>query len=129
MPYTTLGDIQTLLMANNAQSDNQCCILTLDCTVNIMGNIYLEKYVQDDVIATLPQSMRPIQDIFIPVLLDNQIVTMHVNLSGEISINSSTPSGTLYMNGVFFNVCGTYYNDEIGNNFSQGTSPLRGDEF
>ena len=40
MPYNKLGDLQTLTLSDDVQCDNPCCILTLDCIVQIMGNMH-----------------------------------------------------------------------------------------
>lgn len=126
MPYTKLGDINTLTLSNKAQCDNPCCILTLNNDVILMGNIFLTDYESGEVIAILPSSMRPSEDIFIPVYLDTSLVRININNKGEI-IMYQDATGGLYLNGITFNVCDQYYNETIGNNFSQGTSPLRWD--
>lgn len=148
MPYNILGDIETLELSDTASMGNACCILTLNCTVQLMGNATLTSYVADAPIATLPESMRPMSDVLVPVYLESKIdatipvllyntmgleadvpdlnlVPLRVGSDGMMSIPVGVDSGTLYLNGVEFNVCDRYYNAEIGNNFSQGTSPLR----
>lgn len=130
MPYNVLGDIQTLTLSNGVRCDNPCCILNIDNSVMLMGNLALEGYVGGTAIATLPASMRPTDDIIFPAYLDTGSITpVPVTLTpdGELSIPNSVETGMLYMNGVTFNVCDQYYNADIGNNFSQGTSPLRWD--
>lgn len=126
MPYNRLGDINTLTLSNKAQCDNPCCILTLDNNVMLMGNIYLSGYESGEIIATLPSSMHPNNDIFFPAYLDTTLVRVNVNSKGEIIIYQDATGG-LYLNGKSFNVSDHYYNSSIGNNFSQGTSPLRWD--
>lgn len=148
MPYNVLGDIETLELSNAAAMDNACCILTLNCTVQLMGNVTLTSYAADATIATLPESMRPMSDVVVPVYLgaridatipvllsntlgleadvpDLNLVPLRVDPDGVMSMPIGADSGTLYLNGVEFNVCDRYYNASIGNNFSQGTSPLR----
>lgn len=147
MPYAILGDLQTLTLESTATMPNACVILTLDNDVILMDNVTLATYTADSTFATLPESMRPQNDIVIPVYLDSKIdatipvllyntlgldaepaslnlMPLKINPNGELSIPVSVDNGTLYLNGVTFNVCGTYYNSTIGNNFSQGTSPL-----
>lgn len=129
MPYAILGDLQTLELGAGVSMENACCILTLDCTVQLMGNATLAGYVTDSVMATLPESMAPAHDVYVGAWLraadgNMSIVPLHVNGSGELSVHTDVANGTLYLNGVEFNVCDQYYNAEIGNNFSQGTSPL-----
>lgn len=125
MPYNRLGDLQTLTLSNGVQCDNPCCILTLDCTVQLMGNMHLNGYGANTAIATLPTSMRPIDEICLPVYLDASIKQLIVTPEGEIKLNEDVVAGLLYTNGASFNVCDRYYNSDIGNNFPQGTSPLR----
>lgn len=127
MPYNKLGDLQTLTLSNDVQCDNPCCILTLDCIVQLMGNMHLNRYEANTAIATLPTSMRPVDEICLPVYLDTEVKQLIVTTDGEIKIAEDVVAGLLYTNGLSFNVCNRYYNSEIGNNFPQGTSPLRWD--
>ena len=150
MPYNILGDLQTLTLSPSATCDNPCCILTINNTVQLMGNVSLTNYDGGKMIATLPESMRPNDTIVVPVYLhsnidatDNVLIYMALNIvteidpmnlvpltvstDGEISIPMNVTTGILYLNGLEFNVCDRYYNSSIGNNFSQGTSPLRWD--
>lgn len=127
MPYSKLGDIQTLTLSNDVESDNDCCILTLNNEVLIMGNLVLSNFNGSSILATMPTAYRPIDTIRLPVIFDNDIMVLIIDSEGEIRLNTtSTVSGVLYLNGLTFNVCDRYYNNEIGNNFSQGTSPLNG---
>lgn len=127
MPYNKLGDLQTLTLSDDVQCDNPCCILTLDCTVQLMGNMHLNGYGADTAIATLPASMRPLDEICLPAYLDTAIKRLIITPEGEIRLGEDVVAGLLYTNGVSFNVCDRYYNADIGNNFPQGTSPLRWD--
>lgn len=127
MPYNKLGDLQTLTLSDDVRCDNPCCILTLDCTVQLMGNMRLDGYRADAAIATLPTSMRPLDEIRLPVYLDTSLKRLIVTPGGEIKLGEDVAAGLLYTDGLSFNVCDRYYNADIGNNFSQGTSPLRWD--
>ncbi len=124
MPYTLLGDLQSLTLASNVTCDNLCCILTLNNEVILMGNMLLTDYVADATIATLPETMRPIDDIVLPIIVDTQQSYLTINSNGELKLPLQITAGMLYCNGLSFNVCDRYYNSTIGNNFSQGTSPL-----
>lgn len=128
MPYNKLGDLQTLTLSDDVQCDNPCCILTLDCTVQLMGNMHLNGYEANTAIATLPTSMRPIDEICIPAYLDTSLMQLIVTPEGEIKLGEDVVAGLLYTRGMSFNVCDRYYNADIGNNFPQGTSPLRWNE-
>lgn len=127
MPYNKLGDLQTLTLSNDVQCDNPCCILTLDCTVQLMGNMHLNGYEANTPLATLPTSMRPSDEICMPVYLDTAVKQLIITPEGELKLSEGVVAGMLYTNGLSFNVCDRYYNADIGNNFSQGTSPLRWD--
>ena len=127
MPYNKLGDLQTLTLSDDVQCDNPCCILTLDCTVQVMGNMRLNGYEANSAIATLPTSMRPLDEICLPVYLDTSLKQLIVTPEGEIKLGEDVVAGLLYTNGMTFNVCDRYYNADIGNNFPQGTSPMRWD--
>lgn len=127
MPYNRLGDLQALTLSDGVRCDNPCCILTLDCTVQLMGNMHLSGYGADTAIATLPASMRPLGEIRLPAYLDTSLKRLTVTPEGEIRLGEDVAAGTLYTDGMSFNVCGRYYNPDIGNNFPQGTSPLRWD--
>lgn len=127
MPYNNLGDLQTLTLSNGVQCDNPCCILTLDCIVQLMDNMHLNEYKANTPLATLPTSMRPINEICIPVYLDTAVKQLIITTEGELKLGEDVVAGMLYTNGLSFNVCERYYNTDIGNNFSQGTSPLRWD--
>lgn len=127
MPYNKLGDLQTLTLPDCVRCDNPCCILTLDCTVQLMGNMRLSGYVANAPLATLPTSMRPADRICIPVYLDTDVRQLAITPEGDLELGEDVVSGMLYTNGLSFNVCGRYYNADIGNNFPQGSSPLRWD--
>lgn len=123
MPYAILGDLQTLTLETTATMQNACVILTLNNDVILMDNVTLDAYTSGSTFATLPESMRPMSEVRVPVILNDSATTLIVKPDGTMSIPTDA-TGTLYLNGVTFNVCGTYYNSTIGNNFSQGTSPL-----
>lgn len=125
MPYNNLGDLQSLTLSDGVQCDNPCCILTLDCVVQLMGNMHLNGYTANTDIAILPISMRPLDDICLPVCVDTSLKQLIITTEGELKLNEDIAAGMLYTNGLSFNICGRYYNTDIGNNFSQGSSPLR----
>lgn len=129
MPYTRLGDIGTLEVNAGVTGDNLCCILTLNNTVQLMGNLVLSGIDPSTYIAKLPESMTPIADMVFPVYLESgselTIVPMKVDTHGQVTVQTSSTEGTLYLNGIEFACADRYYNGEIGNNFAQGTSPMR----
>lgn len=125
MPYTRLGDLDSLVLNNKATCDNPCCILTMNNEVILMGNIYLNDYTAGEVVATLPESMRPNEDIFFSAYLDMDLIRVNVNSKGEIIIYQDATGG-LYLNGIEFNVNDKYYNSDLGNNYKQGTTGYDG---
>ena len=129
MPYTKLGDIGTLDVNAGVTGGNLCCILTLNNTVQLMGNLELSGIDPSAYIAKLPQSMTPVADMVFPIYLESEteltLVPMKVDTQGQITVQTTSTEGTLYLNGVEFACADRYYNGEIGNNFAQGTSPLR----
>lgn len=128
MAYNILADLQELNLESTATCDNKCIILTTNNTVQIMGNIVLNGYEALGTVASLPESMTPIEEQIVTVylLLTDTVmpVPMVIGTDGTLKIGIGVPSGTLYTSGIEFNVCNRYYNSEIGNNFPQGTSPL-----
>lgn len=150
MPYTKLGDIGTLDVNTGVTGGNLCCILTLNNTVQLMGNLELSGIDPSTYVAKLPESMTPIADMVFPTYLESRsqvtlvpmeadtvfpsyleseseltLVPMKIDTQGQITIQTSLTEGTLYLNGVEFACADRYYNGEIGNNFAQGTSPMR----
>ena len=129
MPYTRLGNIGTLDVNTGVTGGNLCCILTLDNTVQLMGNLELSGIDPSAYIAKLPESMSPIADMVFPVYLESRseltLVPMRIDTQGQVTVQTDSTEGTLYLNGVEFACAGRYYNGEIGNNFAQGTSPMR----
>ena len=68
MPYTIIGDIQKLeLLTNKATMDNPCFILTLDNQVLIGDDIVLLNGYNKEAIVQLPESMRPVKPVVLPV--------------------------------------------------------------
>ena len=129
MPYTILGDLQTLELGETVQCNNPCCILTLDCQVMILDVMEVTNLSPESVIFKLPESMTPTDQIIIPVYVENSnginLTPLYINTNGTATMRVQLSNSVLYTNGIIFNCADKYYNGEIGNNFSQGTSPLR----
>lgn len=132
MPYNNLADLQTLTLGSGVECDNACCILTLDCTVQLMGNMAVTGYASGSTLFTLPETMAPVYDVAVPVMvIDGEnpgaLAMLVIQSDGNAHLVGDIEDGMVYTNGLNVNVCDRYYNSEIGNNFSQGTSPLRYD--
>ena len=73
--------------------------------------------------------MTPIADMVFPIYMESgselSVVPMKVDAQGQINVQTASTEGTLYLNGIEFACADRYYNGEIGNNFAQGTSPMR----
>lgn len=129
MPYTILGDLQTLILGNTVICSNPCCILTLNCEVLLMGVMEVTNLEANSTLFKLPESMTPHDQIILPVYVENSdgmtIQQLLINKDGTASLKISLINSVVYVNGLTFNVADRYYNSDIGNNISQGTSPLR----
>ena len=123
MPYTKLGDLQLLTLADTATTDNDCTVMSLNNSVSFMGNIELVEYTAYSTFATLAESMRPTKEIAIPVYIEDKLTKLTISPNGEMAI-AINADGILYLNGIVFSANSRYYNAEIGNNFPQGSSPL-----
>lgn len=130
MPYAVIGDMGSLVLADNATCENNCVILTMDDMVLLMGNITLENYLPSEPFAQLPEKMRPTQEVRIPCAVLNDIGYITVDDAGmmffhtnHLAEDDEVLSTVLYTNGICFNVCDTYYNETLENNFAQGTTP------
>lgn len=119
--------------AENVTIDNECVILTLDNIVVLMGSAVVSGELVNNVFAVMPERIRPTHEIFLPICVNsdnmNSIRIMKIDADGNMSVDGeSLASGSIYLNGLTFNVNDTWYNAEIGNNWPQGTSPLRWNE-
>lgn len=130
MPYTTLGDLQTISLNSNFDMDNPCIILSLNCGVNILDNInVIGNYTANARIFTLPTTMDTYTQTYLPVCVkkDDDIIVSYLSISsvGVVSMPINLSTGDIiYTNGLIFNCLNHYYNETLGNNFPQGTSPL-----
>lgn len=123
MPYTKLGDLQLLTLSDNASTENNCTVMSLNNSVSFMGNIELNGYTAYSTFATLAESMRPKEEVAIPVYVEDELTRLTIATDGKMSL-AIDADGILYINGIIFSANSRYYNAEIGNNFPQGSSPL-----
>ena len=102
MPYTRLGDIGTLEVNAGITGENLCCILTLNNTVQLMGNLELSSFDPSTYIVKLPESMTPIQDMVFPVYLESnselKLVPIKIDTQGQITFQKASTDGFLYFN-------------------------------
>lgn len=123
MPYNKLGGMTNIHTADNVTSDNTCIILTMDNIVEIMGSLHLYNYEANTTLFTVPTTYAPMNDIHIPVISSiPNVHTLTIASTGEISVNESFVNNILYTNGLCYNICDKYYNEQIGNNQPQYTS-------
>lgn len=129
MPYTIIGDIGEYETDSSASVHNKCNILTLNNVVMLCDNVIVTDYMALDPLIKLSSEMfYPNTPICIPICVqENNIVhikPLHINTQGELYLEDSYESATIYLNGICFNINSTYYTPEIGNIYNDGTSPL-----
>lgn len=128
MPYTNLADIHKIEFAATAECDNPYCIFDLHNNITFLDNIKLTDYKAGDVLFSLPEQMWPASDIIKPIVctVDTAFSSWIVlGPEGEVTLSSDITSGTVFTNGLTFNISGKYYNETIGNvDKSKFTQPL-----
>ena len=128
MPYTSLADIHKIEFVATAECDNPYCIFDLHNNITILDNIKLTDYKAGDVLFSLPEQMWPSKDIVHPIVCTTGTAFsswIEFNTEGEVALNADIASGTVFTNGLVFNISGKYYNETIGNvDKSKFTQPL-----
>ena len=129
MPYTIIGGIGVMTLADNCEMHNPANVMTLNNQIMLCGNCTLTNYIANSTFATLSDSdMFPDDDIFIPVVINDTngvfLAILRVSTLGELSLNTSMDNGLVYLNGIQFTSNSKWYTPEIGNIYNNGTSPL-----
>lgn len=129
MPYTIIGGIGVMTLADNCQMDNPANVMTLNNQIMLCGNCTLTNYPANSGFATLSESdMYPDDDIFLPVVINDTngvfLAILRISPLGELSLNTSMDNGIVYLNGIQFTSNSKWYTPEIGNIYNNGTSPL-----
>ena len=128
MPYTIIGGIGVMTLADNCQMNNPANVMTLNNQIMLCGNCTLTNYIANSTFATLSESdMYPYDDIYIPICVDDgsiRIAPLHISPLGELSLPFDYATATVYLNGIQFTSNSKWYTPEIGNVYNNGTSPL-----
>lgn len=129
MPYTVIGGIGVMTLADNCEMTNPANVMTLNNQIMLCGNCTLTNYTANSTFATLSESdMYPDDDIFIPVVINDTngvfLAILRISPLGELSLNTSMDNGIVYLNGIQFTSNSKWYTPEIGNIYNNGTSPL-----
>lgn len=129
MPYTIIGGIGVMTLADNCEMPNPANVMTLNNQIMLCGNCTLTNYTANSSFATLSESdMCPDDDIFIPVVINDTndvfLAILRISPLGELSLNTSMDNGIVYLNGIQFTSNSKWYTPEIGNIYNNGTSPL-----
>lgn len=129
MPYTIIGGIGVMTLADNCEMLNPANVMTLNNQIMLCGNCTLTNYIPNYTFATLSdEDMFPADDIFIPVVINDTngifLAILRISSLGELSLNTSIDNGLVYLNGIQFTSNSKWYSPEIGNIYNDGTSPL-----
>lgn len=129
MPYTGIGAIGVMTLAENATMANPANVMTLNNQVMLCGDCSLEGYTAGTAFATLSEeTIWPSAAVVIPVCVTEdsgtRIAPLTVSTAGELSLPIDYASATVHLNGVEFTANSKYYTPEIGNIYNDGTSPL-----
>ena len=132
MPYTLIGMIGTITLANNVScsNSNPCNLMTLNNQVIICDDIeYSGKYIAYSTLFTLSDSsMFPANGIILPISVSTDYgieqANCYIDSNGQVSVDNSYYNPLFLFNGFTFHVNDKYYNPTIGNIYNNGTSPL-----
>lgn len=129
MPYTIIGGIGVMTLADNCKMTNPANVMTLNNQIMLCGNCTLTNYTANSSFATLSEKdMYPDDDIFLPVVINDTngvfLAVLRISPLGKLSLNTSMDNGIVYLNGLQFTSNSKWYTPEIGNIYNNGTSPL-----
>lgn len=99
--------------AENVTMDSTSVMLATVNDVQFTGNATCGNYSMDDPVLTLPEECRPSEDLYIPVVAQagetTQVIYMHIEPNGYISLEESYEQLTLLLRGVTFNIASNFY--------------------
>lgn len=129
MPYTVIGGIGVMTLADNCSMQNPANVMTLDNQVMFCGNATLTNYTAGSTFATLSEtSLAPDEAVIVPVCVTSEgqtrIACLSVGVDGALSLPFDYMEAIVHLNGVMFSSNSKYYTPEIGNVYNNGTSPL-----
>ena len=129
MPYTVIGGIGVMTLADNCTMQNPANVMTLNNQVMLCGDAVLSNYSANATFATLSdEGMFPTSVVVIPVCVTSESQTrltyLTILTNGELSLPFDYTEATVHLNGIQFTANSKYYTPEIGNIYNNGTSPL-----
>ena len=129
MPYTVIGGIGVMELAEGCTMANPANVMTLNNQVMFCGDAQLTGYTAGSTFATLSEEgLFPEEPVVIPVCVTSgsstSVVPLTVQVDGGLELPSDYTSATVHLNGVQFTANSKYYTPAIGNIYNDGTSPL-----
>lgn len=129
MPYTVIGGIGEIQLADNAISENKANIMTLNNVIMFGGDIVLVDYHANEPFATLSEeTLYPALPVKVPCIVTSEntdrIVALTVHDDGTLTLPFNYDSATVCLSGVLVNTNNKWYTPKIGNIYNNGTSPL-----
>lgn len=121
MAYGRIAGINKMTL-NYGSCSNKTIILTMDNEILFCGDITGLTVAADVVIATIPTTFAPANDVCFVVYASipgNATVyyrIIKITPTGEISTNQPLGNATLHLNGICVHINDKFYNDTIGNN-------------
>lgn len=111
--FTTFKGKFALTMADGQTNSNETVMLSCVNDVQFLGNVTLSGYLLGEPFATLPEGCRPKSIVvFMAYLVTNgidHIVPVQCSSSGWMSLAEDVESGTLYLNGLSFQISDCWY--------------------
>lgn len=132
MPYTVLGALGKCELLNGCECTNATALLTLNNCVILCGDYLFDTTDYDMKFAKLPwDDMFPETLTRVPVVCEVEYLGhscyvntyMNVDANGNMSVPLNGMVTVLLENAII-PINSRYYNDTIGNNTGEGTSPL-----
>lgn len=129
MPYTNIGAIGEIELADNAASENKANIMTLNNVIMFGGDVVLVDYHANDTFATLSEdTLYPSSPVKVPCVVTSEntdrIAVLTVNDDGTMALPFDYESATVHLSSVLVSTNNKWYTPEIGNIYNNGTSPL-----
>lgn len=111
--FTTFKGKFAMEMADGQTSSNETVMLSCVNDVQFLGNVTLSGYLLGEPFATLPEECRPKSIVVFMAYLvttgTDHIVPVQCSSSGWMSLAEDVESGTLYLNGLSFQISDCWY--------------------
>lgn len=113
--FTTFFGQYRLILSEGVVSTNEIIMLTCINTVQFLGDIVLNGYLADSVVAMLPEPCIPESDVILPVIITRdetkQIGYITVTSQGDLKLAENYETGIVRLSGTSFNISNNYYKD------------------